>query len=306
MKSDITIKKYDGGKRSFAKKEEKKMKKIITLALAAILALGCVFSLASCGGQELNFGKEFSAIDSQVDVLMKLNAKSIDVGVMDSIMAGYYMSQDTKYANSLMIVENLTLATEQYGIGARKGSGLTKKINQAIIDLTKEGKVGELAEKYGIASEICIDTSKTIEALTASELEDWNYLVGQGKFIVGYTDFAPISYNNGTELVGFDVELAKAVGEKIGLTPEFKLISWDAKEGLLNGKTIDCIWNGMTITDERIANMEMSIPYLNNKQVAVIRKEDKDKYKTTEDMKNAIIGAESGSAGESCVVKEEK
>lgn len=280
------------------------MKKILSLVLAVIMAVTCALSFTACSDDELYFGDSYSALSSQVDVLMQLNAKSIDVGVMDSIMANWYMSQDSQYANSLMIVENLVLATEQYGIAARKGSGLAKKISQAIIELTNDGTVATIADKYGLKSELCIDTTKVIEPLTATEQEDWNYLVGQGKVIIGYTDFAPISYKDANgNLVGFDVELAQAVMQKLGLQAEFQLISWDAKEGLLSAKNIDCIWNGMTITEERLANMEITIPYLNNKQVAVIRKEDKDTYKTTEDMKNAVIGAESGSAGEGCIVK---
>ncbi len=140
------------------------------------------------------FGKSFSPIDSQMDVLVALNAKTIDVGVMDSVMASYYMSKDTTYADSLMIVGDLTLATEQYGIAARKGSGLTKKINQALIDLAKDGTVDRIAEKYGLKSEVCIDTTIVVEELTESEKADWNYIVEQGKFIVGYTLFAPIAY----------------------------------------------------------------------------------------------------------------
>ena len=108
------------------------------------------------------------------------------------------------------------------------------------------------------------------------------------------------------KLIGFDIELAKAVAEELDLDVEFKIINWNTKEAELESKTIDCIWNGMTITDERKAEMEVSIPYMNNKQVAVIRKADKDLYKNTDDMKNAIIGAEDGSAGMSCVVKEEE
>ena len=144
--------------------------------------------------ETVKFGKSFSARESQMDVLVALNAKTIDVGIMDSVMAGYYMSQDTTYSESLMIVEDLTLATEQYGIAARKGSGLTKKINQALIDLTKDGTVKEIADKYGLASEICIDTTATVAELTEAEKADWNYIVEQGKFIVGYTIFAPIAF----------------------------------------------------------------------------------------------------------------
>ena len=283
------------------------MKKLLTLALAAIMIFGCVFSFTSCSSQDLYFGDEFKPISSQKDLLTQLKAKSIDVGVMDSIMAGYYMSLETDTTNALMIVEGLTLATEQYGIAARKGSGLTKMINKTLVELAKEGKVDEIADKYGLKSEVCIDKTLTFGDLSAAEKADWDYITNKGEVVIGYTDFAPISWKNEqNELVGFDVELAKAVCAKLGLAAKFELIEWSAKEAKLDSKAIDCIWNGMTITEERQNAMEVSIPYLNNKQVAVIRVEDKEKYKTTDDMANAIIGAESGSAGESCVVKSEE
>ena len=283
------------------------MKKIIALTLALLMMVGALFMFAGCGqNKELNFGKEYSPVKSQMDVLLQLNTKSVDVGVMDSIMAGYYMSKDTKYANNLMIVEDLTLATEQYGIAARKGSGLAKKINGALIELAKDGTVNALAKKYGIESELCIDKNAKVDALTQSEQADWDYIANKGNFIVGYTLFAPIAYEDDNKtLVGFDIELAKAVAAKLGIEVKFELIEWSAKEALLASKSIDCIWNGMTINEERLASMEISIPYLNNKQVAVIRKEDKDTYKTTDDMKKAIVSAEEGSAGETCILKEQ-
>ena len=283
------------------------MKRIVSLVLVAALLLVSVFALASCGPKyEPKFGKKFAPQDSQMNVLLALNAKTIDVGVMDSIMAGYYMSKDTKYANSLMIVEDLVLAEEQYGIASRKGSGLTKKINEALVALTVSGDVGTIAAKYGLENEICIDTTVTVDPLTDAEKADWEYIVGKGKFTVGYTLFAPIAYedDNG-DLIGFDIELAKAVAEYLELDVEFQVIDWDAKEALLKAMSIDCIWNGMTITEERIEKMEVSIPYMNNKQVAVIRKADAELYKTTADMAEATVGAESGSAGMSCAVVEE-
>ena len=283
------------------------MKRILTIALAVLMIAGCVLSFASCSGENLKFGKSFSPLDSQMDVLTALNAKSIDVGVMDSVMAGYYMSQDTTFSNSLMIVEDLVLATEQYGIAARKGSGLAKAISNALVELAKEGVVAEIAAKYGLENEICIDTTLTFEDFTDEEKVDLEYLEGQGKFIVGYTLFAPIAYeDNDGNLIGFDIELAKAVAEFFEIDVEFKVINWNTKEAELESKTIDCIWNGMTITPQRQAEMEVTIPYMNNKQVAVIRKEDAEIYKTTADMANAIIGAEDGSAGMSCVVVEEE
>ena len=285
------------------------MKKILSLALVLIMLMSSLLIMSSCGKEDMKIGKQYNALTSQTDVLVQLNAGSIDVGVMDSIMAGYYMSQDSAYSDTLMIVEDLTLATEQYGIAARKGSGFAKKINEAIIAMANDGSLETLAAKYGIASELCVDKNATVDPLTESEKADWNDIVAEGKFVVGYTLFAPIAYEHeeGT-LIGFDIELAKAVAEKLDLEVGFKKIEWAAKEAELNGGSIDCIWNGMTINDERLEAFEISVPYLNNKQVAVIRKEDKATYTDTESMKDAIMGAEAGSAGEGCVivVKEEK
>jgi len=283
------------------------MKKILAIALALLMLVGASLSFTSCG-QKLEFGKKYTPLSAQMDVLAQLNSKSIDVGVMDSIMAGYYLSQQgSDYYGKLMIVEGVNFEAEQYGIAARKGSGLTKKINQALIDLAKLGVVNEIAKQFGIASEVCIDTTKVIEPLTAAEQADYDYITGNGKFIVGYTIFAPIAYKDDAgKLTGFDIELARAVALTLGLNVEFQEISWDEKEALLNAKTIDCIWNGMTITEERLANMEISIPYLNNRQVAIIRVEDKDKYTSLESMSKAIIGAEADSAGETCVIGKEE
>ena len=133
------------------------MKKILCLLLTLIM---CSFALVSCGNDDLKMGKEYRPLDGQMDVLLQLNAGSVDVGIMDSIMAGYYMSKDTNYSNSLMIVEDLELSTEQYGIAARKGSGLAKMISKTLIELTNEGVVDELADKYGIKSELCIDKDR--------------------------------------------------------------------------------------------------------------------------------------------------
>lgn len=277
------------------------MKRILTIALSALLICAALLTLASCG-KKIRFGKEYVAASSMVDVLMQLNAKSIDVGIMDSIMASYYMSQDSQYANNLMIIPDLTLADEQYGIAGRKNSGLIKKINEQLIALTKDGTVAEIAGRFGLTNDVCIDQNATVAPLTATEEEDWNYICSQGKVIIGYTDFKPIAYTENNTLTGFDIELARKVCEKLGLEAEFVVIDWDQKEAMLTAKTIDCIWNALTITDERKAAMEISIPYMNNKQVAVIRKEDKTVYTSVDTMGSAIIGAEAGSAGEECVV----
>lgn len=274
------------------------MKKIIYL-----LILSLVFCLGACNSEKLNFGKKLVKAQSMTDILTELKAKTSDVGIMDSIMAGYYLASDNSFKDSLMVIDGLTFEEEEYGIACRKEGAYTAAvISNTIIELTSEGKVLDIATKYGLENEI-ITTNQKIDLTNVSGKEDYDYIVGKGKLVIGYTLFAPIAYMDGNELIGFDIDLAKAVGEKLGVTVEFQKINWDSKEFELSSKNIDCIWNGMTITDERKESMSITIPYMKNKQVAVIRIEDKDKYKTTGDMKNAIIVVESGSAGQDIVTK---
>lgn len=99
-------------------------------------------------------------------------------------------------------------------------------------------------------------------------------------------------------LKGFDIDLARAVGEELGVKVEFQLINWDSKETELSSKSIDLIWNGMTINDDRLEKMEISTPYMDNKQVAVIRKADASKYTDVDSIKSAAVAYEKGSAGQ--------
>lgn len=128
-------------------------------------------------------------------------------------------------------------------------------------------------------------------------VSDSEYIANKGTMVIGYTIMNPLNYTEGDgELTGFETEFASAVCEKLGYTPEFRLIEWDSKEMELNSKTIDCIWNGMTITDERKENMSVTVPYMENRQVLVVRNEDVDKYSASLD--GAKVVAEAGSAGE--------
>lgn len=124
------------------------------------------------------------------------------------------------------------------------------------------------------------------------------------KVVIGFTYYAPIAYEEGGKLIGFDIELAKAtfasIDKKYSTTTEieFQEIEWSAKEALLANGTIDLVWNGLTITDERKANMEISTAYLANNQVVVTKKANATKYADKNELKNAVIGVEDGSAGE--------
>lgn len=125
-----------------------------------------------------------------------------------------------------------------------------------------------------------------------------------GKMVIGITYYEPMNYfNEEGVLVGFDTEFAQAVCKELGVEAVFQEIDWNTKEVELEAKTIDVIWNGLTITEERKEKMDFSKPYLINKQVAVINKKDAAKFTSIDSIKNALVTCESGSAGET-VLKE--
>lgn len=272
--------------------------------IGILLVLVLTLLLTSCKGEELNFGKELVKVNGMVDILTELDTKSSDVGIMDSIMAGYYINQ--QYKGKLTIVKDVVVAEEEYGIAARRDGAYTAKmISKTIIDLAKDGTVDAIADKYGLKDSLAIDTTKNIDLSDETGKDDYDEIIKSGELVIGYTIFAPIAYEDDNELVGFDIDLAKAVCDALGIKATFQVINWNSKVFELNSGAIDVIWNGMTITDEIKESTSVTIAYLKNKQVAVVRVEDEAKYKTLDDMKDATICVEAGSAGQLCVVKED-
>ena len=99
------------------------------------------------------------------------------------------------------------------------------------------------------------------------------------------------------EWIGFDADLAKAFAKSLGVEAEIVLIDWNNKVFDLNAKTIDCVWNGMTLTDDVMAAMETSKPYCKNAQVIVVPADKADKYATAEACKELNFAVENASAG---------
>jgi polar amino acid transport system substrate-binding protein len=128
---------------------------------------------------------------------------------------------------------------------------------------------------------------------------DMEYIKEKGTLVVGITDFAPMDYlDEDGNWIGFDADIAKAFAESLGVTVEFTEINWDNKVMELDGKTIDCVWNGMTLTDEVKAAMECSAAYCNNSQVVIVPKDKAADYQTAEACKDLMFAVEAGSAGE--------
>lgn len=136
------------------------------------------------------------------------------------------------------------------------------------------------------------------KAVSADE-SDLEYVKNKGKLVVGITEFEPMDYKSkdSGEWIGFDADLAKAFAKEIGVDVEFVEIVWDNKIIDLNGKNIDCVWNGMTLTDDVKAAMETSKAYCNNAQVVVVKADKADSIKSVEDCKDLTFAVENGSAG---------
>lgn len=140
-------------------------------------------------------------------------------------------------------------------------------------------------------------SSSETEASSGSDVE---YIKDKGTLIVGITDFAPMDYqeDGSDEWIGFDADLAKKVADDLGVEVQFEEIDWDNKILELDNKSIDVVWNGMTLTDEVTSSMECTEPYLNNAQVVVVPADEADQYQTVDSLADLSFAVEAGSAGE--------
>ena len=162
---------------------------------------------------------------------------------------------------------------------------------------------GSAASSESAASSTESSAASESAAGTSAD-SDLAYIQGNGKMVIGYTVYEPMNYTdeNGV-FTGFDTELATAVCEKLGVEPEFVEITWDTKETELAAKSIDCIWNGLTLTADREANMACTNAYVKNAQVVVMKADGE--YTSTADLVGKTIVAEAGSAGETTIQEDE-
>ena len=155
-----------------------------------------------------------------------------------------------------------------------------------------------LAMAMVVAFAGCGKKAEDEQADTKGTSSDMQYVKDKGTLVVGITDFEPMDYKdeNG-DWIGFDADMAKAFAEYLGVKVEFVEIDWDNKIMELDGKSIDCVWNGMTLTNEVTSSMACSKPYCNNQQVVIVPSDKKDSYTKAEDCKELNFAVEAGSAG---------
>ncbi len=128
---------------------------------------------------------------------------------------------------------------------------------------------------------------------------DLAYIQEKGVLVVGITDFEPMDYKDADgNWIGFDADMATAFAESLGVEVEFVEIDWDNKILEINAKSIDCIWNGMTLTDEVTSAMDCSVAYSSNSQVVVMSADLVDQYTDLDSLSELTFAVESGSAGE--------
>ena len=149
------------------------------------------------------------------------------------------------------------------------------------------------------ADESAAEAEDGQEEAAASGESDLEYVKGKGALVVGITDFEPMDYKDESgSWIGFDADMASAFAESLGVSVEFVEIDWDNKIMELDGKTIDCVWNGMTLTDEVTSAMECSNAYCNNAQIVIVPADKADQYQDVESLADLTFAVEAGSAGE--------
>lgn len=265
--------------------------------LAMLLALGMMMSLAACGeqkdntdapddadtpaeityaveagsaGEEVALANGFKTVSvgSQANALMEVDAGTADAAIIDLLMAGAMVGENTSYPD--LKVTDQKLNSELYGVGCRKGSDLASFINSVMGEAYADGTMQELANTYGVQEALL---EQSASEFTASETDsDVKYIQDKGTLIVGITEFAPMDYKSADdEWIGFDADMAKLVAEKLGVEVQFIVIDWDMKVNELDSKNIDAVWNGMTLTDGVKAAMECSNAYCENAQVVITK-----------------------------------
>ena len=153
-------------------------------------------------------------------------------------------------------------------------------------------------------SEAPADVTEPADEGGGTAESDMAYVQDKGTLVVGITNFEPMDYQNESgEWVGFDADLAKAFAESLGVEVVFQEIEWESKVMELDGKTIDVVWNGMTLTDEVLSAMECSNAYCNNAQVVVLPAAEAENYPDAASMAELSFAVESGSAGEDMAIE---
>ncbi len=216
-------------------------------------------------------------------------------------------AEDEAEATADYVVLDETLDAEEYGIGFRNEDIAFGLAVQDIMDeMLEDGAADEISEKW-FGEDIMIRDADFYEETEAPEgdtsLDD---IKAKGTLILGLDDsFPPMGFRDEAgDIVGFDIDLATEVAERLGVELVLQPIDWDAKEMELSSGKIDCIWNGMTVNDERIATMFFTKPYIANEQVVIVPGDSG--IATFADLTGKTVGLQKGSSSLDALNKNEE
>ncbi|MBQ4100394.1 MAG: transporter substrate-binding domain-containing protein [Oscillospiraceae bacterium] len=210
-----------------------------------------------------------------------------------------------KVATTFVVLDE-TLDAEEYGIGFRKADVAFGMAVQAALDeMIADGTAAEISKKW-FSEDILLKGNDYIgDTTVADDDKSLEYIKEKGTMVLGLDDsFPPMGFRDeNNNIVGFDIDLATEVAKRLGVTLELQPIDWDSKEMELEGKKIDMIWNGMTITPERAEAMFFGKAYIANKQVVIVP--EGSKIKTLAYLKDKVVGLQKGSSSLDALNKNE-
>lgn len=211
-------------------------------------------------------------------------------------------SSSQNHAKFVILEENF--GDELYAIGFRKGDVALMLTVQTQLDaMMADGKAAEISTKWFGSDRLLKDQAFPNDSAVSAGDNSLQYILDKGTFIVGLDPaFPPMGYTDDAtgELVGFDIDLAREVCRRLEVELVLQPIDWSAKEMELANKSIDCIWNGFSVNDERIAALTLSKPYLANAQIIMVP-EGSD-IKTKADLAGKTVGLQSGSSAYEAVM----
>jgi ABC-type amino acid transport substrate-binding protein len=228
--------------------------------------------------------------------IMRKFFKLFTAAVAIALTAALLSSCGQKQAATFVVLDE-ALDAEQYGIGFRIGDiALGLEVQRLLDEMIQDGKAAEISNKW-FGDDILLKNQDFYKESTAPEGDgSLEAIKAKGELILGLDDsFPPMGFRDeNNNIVGFDIDLATEVASRMGVKLTLQPINWDSKELELSAGRIDCIWNGMTITDERVANMFFAKAYIANRQIVIVP--ENSNIKTIANLEGKKVGLQKGSS----------
>ena len=280
--------------------------------ISSILVFAMAAALTACGGSSSTAtskaaseapeaAEETAAVSeakSEAEAAVSEAKSEAEAAVSEAKSEGEEAASEAEEAVSEAASEAEEAVSEAKSEAEEAVSEAKSEAEEAVSEAKSEAE--EAASKAESETEEAVSASSSeAEEKTDDTDSDVAYIQDKGTLIVGITDFAPMDYkDDNSEWIGFDADMAKKVAEDLGVEVEFVEIDWDNKILELENKSIDVVWNGMTLTDEVLNAMECTNPYCNNAQVVVLPADKAKDYPDADSMKELTFAVEAGSAGE--------